>query len=104
MSGSLSAHLRRRCEQGTEARGLTDRKRRLLQRVSTKPSNPLHFNARDYESRALPLSYLAVPKAIAHSKGGHAVDVLIVDGDQGTRIPLSGYCASSSCRDVCLSR
>ena len=55
---------------------------------------------RAYESPALPLSYLAAPKTIAHSKGTMADGMPLRSGDQEPWNPLSWNCSRSTSRGV----
>jgi hypothetical protein len=59
---------------------------------------------RAYESPALPLSYLAAPEMIAHSKGTTTIRVAAELGGQERGNPLFCCLASSMRREWCLSR
>jgi hypothetical protein len=91
-------------EQGTEDRGFEVRTWRTYLGAWRKTPNPLCFGATAYESRALPLSYLAAGKTIPHSKG-RATDVTLSrHRDQEPWDPLLCTCSLSSCGEALPTR
>jgi hypothetical protein len=92
------------CEQGTEDRGFEVRTWRTYLGAWRKTPNPLCFGATAYESPALPLSYLAARKTIAHSKAATVDRVPSGQGAQGPWNPLPYRCPLSWCRGECRTR